>query len=83
MRHVPLPELQANTAELTAAMDAGEEIVITLGGRDYKLVATRPDLSPERRQAMEETAAFRERLRNRGARVTHEDIRAWANEGRP
>ena len=83
MRHVPVTDLQANAAELTAAMDAGEEVVITLDGREYKLVAAQPVLTPERRQAMEEAAASRQRLKEQGVRITREEIRDWINEGRP
>ena len=82
MRHVPVSELQANAAELTAAIDAGEEVVITLEGREYKLVAAHPVLTPERRLAMEEAAAFRRHLREQGVRVTPDEISDWIKGSR-
>ncbi len=89
MRHVPLADLQANAAELTAAMDAGEEVMISLGGRGYKLVAASDLIEPDaaaiverRRQALEELRASRAELRAQGVSVTREDVRAWINEGR-
>lgn len=83
MRHVPAAELKDNAAELVAALDAGEDVVVTLGGRGYRLVATEATLSAERRRAMEELAAFRQALRESGVRVTRDEIKAWINEGRP
>ena len=82
MRHVPLSDLQANAAELNAAIDAGEEVVITMGTRDYRLVAAAGALALDRRRAMEEAAAFRQELRDRGVRVTRDEVRAWIDLGR-
>lgn len=83
MRHVPLADLQVNAAELTAAMDAGEQVVITVGGRDYRLLAAAPELTADRRRVMEETMQFRQQLRDRGVRITRDEVRAWIDEGRP
>ena len=89
MRHVPAADLQANAAELTAALDAGEEVVVTLEGRDYQLVAAPVDLRPDdpatieqRRHALADLQLFRDDLRSQGLRVTPSEIREWINEGR-
>ena len=83
MRHVPIADLEANAAELTAAMDAGEEIVVTIGGRDYRLEKTQIDLPAPRQQAMKDMASFREKLRVRGVQVSPQEVRGWIDEGRP
>lgn len=84
MRHVPLDDLKANAKELAAFVDAGEELVITLDGRDFKLVAA-PDRATldRRRRAFEQLTAFREDLKSKGVRVTRAEIKEWINEGRP
>ena len=83
MRHVPAADLKDNAAELVAALDAGEDVVVTLEGRGYRVVATEPTLPAERRRAMEELAKFRQELRESGVRVTRDEIKTWINEGRP
>ena len=83
MRHVSIADLAANATELTAAADAGDEVVVTYEGREYRLIAADSKLPPDRQRVMDETTAFRERLRARGVRVTREEVRAWIDEGRP
>ena len=82
MRHVSIAELKENAEELVAVADAGEELVITLGGREYRLVAAQPILTEERRSAMERMSVLREELRRQGVQVTRDEIKAWKNEGR-
>ena len=83
MRHVPLSDLQANAAELTAAMDAGELVCVTLGGREYRLVEEQPTLTPDRRTAMQTVALHRQQLRKRGVRIAQHEVRDWIDQGRP
>ncbi len=82
MRHVSIAELKDHAEELVAVADAGEELVITLGGREYRLVAAQPGLTEERRSAMARMSDLREELRQQGVRVTRDEIKAWKNEGR-
>ena len=89
MRHVSADDFSANSAELTAALGVGDEVVVTMGDHDYQLVSrdmTRPDDAAtiaKRAAALEELRRFRAKLRAKGVRVTPADVREWIDEGRP
>lgn len=84
MRHVPITEFQANAAELLAAAEAGEEIVITRDGRNVLRIG----LAEAERLARQAAAVERLVALGREIRATHgptaaAEIREWVEEGRP
>ncbi|MGN6269445.1 MAG: type II toxin-antitoxin system Phd/YefM family antitoxin [Sphingomonas sp.] len=83
MRHVPIAEFKDKVSEIVAAAEAGEDITITRHGREVvKLVGLAHDHRERQREAVEGLLAFREKLRERGVRVTSDELIAWKNEGR-
>jgi prevent-host-death family protein len=77
-------EAKTNLSSLVEEVEKGAEVVITRHGKPVaKLVRTEDALTPEQiarqRQAM---AELREMARKRGARVSHEEIKAWMEDGR-
>jgi len=87
MRHVPIAEFKDKLSEIVAAAEAGEEIVITRHGRPAVKViafaASEEAQRAERRAILDGFAELRAAMRERGAKVTREEIIAWKNEGRP
>ncbi|WP_174280556.1 hypothetical protein [Sphingomonas bacterium] len=87
MRHIALPDFQANAEPVVDALDAGEEVLLTARGRHYRLSATPaavddPAVVERRRRALADLKAFRSDLRASGVRVTREEVRDWISEGR-
>ncbi len=83
MRHVPIAEFKDQLSRVVAAVEAGEEVMITRHGRDIvRLVAADQDIVARRRAAMEGLFALREELRAKGVGATREEIREWIDEGR-
>jgi antitoxin (DNA-binding transcriptional repressor) of toxin-antitoxin stability system len=57
VRHVPIAELKDKLSEIVAAVEAGEEFIITRHGRDIaKLGATDEVLHARRKAALEDLA---------------------------
>lgn len=85
-RHVPISEFKDHASELVAAVERGEEIVITRHGKPAARLSPLPLPDIERRRkveaALERAAALREQLRAEGRTVTMDEIVAWKNEGR-
>ena len=86
MRHVPIAEFKDHLSELVAAVERGEEVIITRHGRPtIRLVpAVEPaDIRRQRaRDALEAMRLHRERMRAEGRTATIDEIIAWKNEGR-
>lgn len=83
MRHVPIAEFKDQLSKVVAAVEAGEEVMITRHGRDIvKLVAADQDVIARRKTAMEGLFALRQRLRAKGIGATREEVREWIEEGR-
>ena len=63
----------------------GEETVITRHGKPVaKVVAAQPVFDRAKaKAAVEGLRALNDELRAKGVRITHEEIKAWINEGRP
>jgi prevent-host-death family protein len=87
MRHVPIATFKDKISEYIAAVEAGEELVITRHGKAAaRLLPTEESLQDRRRrarEALEAMALMREKMRAEGRTVTMDEIIAWKNEGRP
>jgi prevent-host-death family protein len=85
-RHVPISEFKDHASELVAAVERGEEIVITRHGKPAARVVGMPSENAERRarvkQAFDALAKVRAEQRARGSSSTIEEMIAWKNEGR-
>lgn len=86
-RHVPISEFKDHASELVAAVERGEEFVITRHGRPAAKVISVPQDEGDRRSrilaALEGLAKMRAKMRAEGRSVTVDEIIAWKNEGRP
>ena len=83
MRHVPFADFENRASEIAAAIEEGEEVVLTRDGQDYaKVVRMADDRLARHRAAIEGMIAVREELRAKGVRVSSDEIREWINEGR-
>lgn len=86
MRHVPIAEFKDHLSELIAAVEAGDEIVITRHGRPaVRLIAAEEHMEERRRrarEALDRMARSRERMRSEGRTATIDEMIAWKNEGR-
>ena len=85
MRHVAIAEFKDKVSEIIAAVESGEEIVITRHGK----IAARllpPGVSEEQRerarQAMARLKEMRDQMRAEGRTATIEEMIEWKNEGR-
>ena len=87
MRHVPIAEFKDKMSEIIAAVEAGEEVVVTRHGKAaVRLLPAEEALEERRRRAREALARMaeqRERMRAEGRTVTIDEWIAWKNEGRP
>lgn len=84
MKHVGIFEAKTHLSSLLEEVEKGGEIVITRHGKPVaKLVRAEERLSPEavekRRRAWRELREIGRRL---NINATHEEIKAWIEEGR-
>jgi prevent-host-death family protein len=86
MRHVAIAEFKDKLSEYVAAVEAGEEVIITRHGKAAARVSPVGRRTEERRkqafEALERTAKTQERLRAAGYRASPDDWIEWKNEGR-
>jgi prevent-host-death family protein len=86
MRHVPIAEFKDHLSELVAAVERGEEVVITRHGKPaVRLIPAQEPIEQRRRRAREalaQMARTRERMRSEGRTATIDEMIAWKNEGR-
>lgn len=86
-RHVPISEFKDHASELVAAVERGEEFVITRHGKPAAKLTSVPSMAADRRlqvmAALEKLAEMRAQMRVEGRSVTIEEVIAWKNEGRP
>jgi prevent-host-death family protein len=85
VRHVPIAEFKNHLSELIAAVEAGDEIMITRHGKAaVKIVPAKDEhsLRRQRQQAVERIRAHMEKMRAEGRTATIEELIAWKNEGR-
>ncbi len=84
-RHVPISEFKDHASQLFAAVEEGEEIIVTRHGKPVVVMnaATRnaEDREARARAALASMDARRERLRAAGMTATVEEVIAWKNEG--
>lgn len=86
MRSVRLSEAKDHLSEFVAAVEEGEEIVITRHGRPAARLVPIMDqgaIEARGRQALEDLARLRARLRAKGVTVTAAEMKSWKDEGRP
>jgi prevent-host-death family protein len=84
-RHVPIAEFKDHLSELIAAVEAGDEIVITRHGKAAAKVVPMVDDDALRRQREEATERIRAhiaRMRAEGRTASIDELIAWKNEGR-
>ena len=84
MKHVGIFEAKTHLSSLIDEIEKGGEVVITRHGKPVaKLVRAEERLSPEavakRQQALKELREIGRRL---NINATHEQIKAWIEEGR-
>lgn len=85
MRRVPVADLKDHLSEYLAAVECGEELVVTRHGK--ATVRLSPVDGPGQRRKRAEAAAQRirehvERMRSEGRTATNAERIAWKNEGR-
>ncbi|MGN6849197.1 MAG: type II toxin-antitoxin system Phd/YefM family antitoxin [Sphingomicrobium sp.] len=84
-RHISIAEFKDHLSELIAAVQAGDEIVITRHGKAAAKVVPMVDDDALRRQreaATERIRAHVARMRAEGRTATIDELIAWKNEGR-
>lgn len=84
MKHVGVFEAKTNLSALVEEVEKGGQVVITRHGKPVaRLVRAQPELTEEekaeRRKAIE---GLRKISRELNIEATHEEIKAWINEGR-
>jgi prevent-host-death family protein len=84
-RHIPIAEFKDHLSELIAAVESGDEIVITRHGKAAAKVVPVIDeeaLRKQRQEAIERIRAHVAKMRAEGRTATIEELIAWKNEGR-
>ena len=84
MKHVGIFEAKTNLSSLVDEVENGQEIVITRHGKPVarlvpELARHSPEAITRRRQALERLKKIANELK---INPTHEEIKAWINEGR-
>ena len=84
MKHVGMFEAKTHLSSLVEEVEKGGEVVITRHGRPVaRLVRAEEQLSPEQVAKQQQAVAeLREMARQRGLRISHEEIKSWTEEGR-
>jgi prevent-host-death family protein len=84
MKHVGIFEAKTHLSNLVDEVEKGHEVVITRHGKPVaKLVRAEERHTPEKiAQRRKAIAELREMARQRGLRVSHEEIKSWIEEGR-
>ena len=85
MRHVPIAEFDDRAAEIFAAAESGEQIVITRNGRDVlKLVVVedQDERMARQRGAVAAAYALGKEIRAKYGPTSVAEIREWLEEGR-
>ena len=83
MRHVPIAQFKDKMSEVMAAVEAGEDVMITRHGRDYmKLVPAEEDRIARKRAAIRALSALGDEIRAKNGPTTAAEIREWIEEGR-
>jgi prevent-host-death family protein len=85
MRHVPIAELKDHISEFIAAVEAGDEIVITRHGKAAARLVPVVDREQRRQRAVaaaDRLKQMREKMRRERRTVTLQEITDWKNEGR-
>ncbi len=85
-RHIPISEFKDHASELVAAVERGEELVITRHGKPAARVSPAQPIAENQRRkslnAFARLAEMRAEQRAMGMRTTIEEIIEWKNEGR-
>ena len=85
-RHIPISEFKDHASELVAAVERGEELVITRHGKPAaRLSPARPQEDDRKRLVSEIFARFAEiraEQRALGQTTTIAELTEWKNEGR-
>ena len=85
-RHIPISEFKDHASELVAAVERGEELVITRHGKPAaRLSPARPQEEDRKRLVSEIFARFAEiraEQRALGQTTTIAELTEWKNEGR-
>ena len=84
MKHVGIFEAKTHLTRLVVEVEKGGEVVITRHGKAVARIVPAerrhsPEMIERRRQAI---AELRTMARERGSRVSHEEIKSWIEEGR-
>ncbi len=86
MRHVAIAEFKDHLSEFIAAVEAGEELILTRHGKAAVRITAADEAIESRRQraraALSEMKKHRDRMRAEGRTATIEEMIAWKNEGR-
>jgi prevent-host-death family protein len=76
--------VKTHLAQLLTRVEAGEKITITRRGVDVAQLVPMDKSDPDSAAAAAaELRTLRNQLRQAGTKVTHKEIRAWIDEGRP
>lgn len=84
-RHIPIAEFKDHLSELIAAVEAGDEIVVTRHGKAAAKLVPMTDngaLQRQREDAVERIRAHIARMRAEGRTATIDELIAWKNEDR-
>ncbi len=86
-RHVPISEFKDNASKLFAAVEAGDEIIVTRHGKARaKIVPIDDDMDERRRRsraALDALRVQRDKMRADGRTASMDEMIAWKNDGRP
>lgn len=86
MRHVPIAAFKDKVSEYIAAVEAGEELIITRHGKAAARLLPTEESREDRRlrtlKAIDGLKAMRDQMRAEGRTATLDEMIAWKNEGR-
>jgi prevent-host-death family protein len=85
MRNIPIATFKDRVSEFIAAVEAGDEIVITRHGKAAARLVPIDDRDERRRRAMiaaERLKQMREKMRRERRTATIDEMIGWKNEGR-
>ncbi|MDQ3194785.1 MAG: type II toxin-antitoxin system prevent-host-death family antitoxin [Pseudomonadota bacterium] len=83
MSEVGIYEAKTHLPKLIERVQSGERITITKHGKPVAELIPMGTVDAEtRRKAVDDLFKLRDELRERGVRITKDEIIAWKNEGR-
>jgi prevent-host-death family protein len=76
-------ELKTHSSEILKMVESGETITVTRHGKPIAQIVPVSDSAIKRREAFEGMLALSKSFKDRGGKITHDEIKSWINTGRP